>query len=959
MKQEPTHRQLAQRAIDLLTRDPRYKEIAIFRQTIADADVAEDEGANSQNHFYDPDTGLGLPINTYTERFYPQTPETPKDGTRYISVLQWAEKDRPDHFDWQSAISNYDYTEASRRQAYTALGHVLHLVQDMGQPDHASDRPHPGNYASEVMAQLPKVLQDIRIRNDKVGFEALWALIAPDKTEQWPLGIAPRKVSSLKQAFDEMAHISKQTEKNLHLPEGNEIALGLEALDSETGLEKFLHGFLQQEGDYIRFDHGIGLNRHEIGMASNDDLWKKYETYIPLVPTILPPPVDTTFPTDPKTVKYLELGKELMPVVEEYSAGILKFFYDIVNPPPYVRSVEIYQRGELKYRMEWEDQIGKNGHVIGRTAKKEGDGVLEPAIPARVRITFGPSVNINNRPATKSVYVRKVWVEYDNGEQEEVQWASQHSLVTISVPYGYKEGFDDIEVTQQLPSFPTWTGVFSPLDGGTLVIDASDADNHFEERREKGDALDSDPSKPAHANAAPPYEWRDYAPGVDRNHHFGVGKECLEFWRNSRYGIFTGKHHEHFERHHGESEEDLSIEYDLKFDFKARWSRLAFDANMLFNHSLLKGNYTELCIFSEEIRLSVPYQYPEPSEYPRPIEVFSIGPIHFEKNGELTRSTIRLYLYSHLDKPNFHFRLDDEWDYAEIHEARLHNAAKANKRSEYLHKGHGYSYNSYTAPRPWDSHIGRPPVDFDMCETTASGDFKVSDSSNETHLSGSWNISLSPTDPPADTLLFANVPLGKLIMSRVLTTPPCSEEIVGLTMAAWVDDTLRQEIFAYTEEEGADWISDWIGRWATSFMNQVLNEFNPVQLRVKSSNNSPDTFPLNLDVSHDLHQEIDKAKTKLRQLDKPFVSLVEARRIWVFAQPEDEYTEKVRKLEQVVAQWIDEVQNFSESLAIKTDELVTIVKPIDAAAGEKLELLAIKLRSEGLQAFGIRVETSA
>ena len=57
---------------------------------------------------------------------------------------------------------------------------------------------------------------------------------------------------------------------------------------------------------------------------------------------------------------------------------ILTRFYDIVNLPPFVEEVQIYQKGERKYRKWWEEQKNED-RVVSRQAKTEGDGVLTVA----------------------------------------------------------------------------------------------------------------------------------------------------------------------------------------------------------------------------------------------------------------------------------------------------------------------------------------------------------------------------------------------------------------------------------------------------------------------------------------------------------------------------------------------------------------------------------------------------
>src|SRR5207249_4656453 len=134
------------------------------------------------NHFFDPSTGLGLPQNYTTWLLELRTSATPARGPfpRYVSALDWARDGMPDGLDWKSAIEAYDYTAASKLRAYAALGHVLHLLHDMAQPDHARDRPHPCNLAGKYLGITTHV-----------GYETLWT------QQTWPHATTPRKLETL------------------------------------------------------------------------------------------------------------------------------------------------------------------------------------------------------------------------------------------------------------------------------------------------------------------------------------------------------------------------------------------------------------------------------------------------------------------------------------------------------------------------------------------------------------------------------------------------------------------------------------------------------------------------------------------------------------------------------------------------------------------------------------------
>jgi hypothetical protein len=554
MEAEPTHRELSRYAIRLLRPDCGA-EVNHFRDVIEQASVDEDNGARSLNHFYDPDTGLGLPVNSYTRAydFFLGSDPAPRAGVLheyYLNALDWAWDRTPDHLDWTGAIDAYDYSEASRRRAYQAVGHVLHLVEDMGQPDHASCRPHPGNSTHKYLANVsPQIKAWAResggIRDDRLGYEELWARISPTD-EAWRHGSRPKTLSSLAQAFDELARASKATEAGLGLPSVNdgEIALGLAPLrgPAKGWLVKTITGAMIVPP--LRADTPAGL---------------KYEWHIPLVPTIPVPPGDSL------TTAYLQLGGELMPLVEEYGAGLIELFHAIVNPPPFVSSVKIDQSRSSSsggmYWRHWEADQDADGRVPRRSLVDSPDSrPVTAGRPARLEIGFGPCLQLGDTTVGKKVAVTGVRIEYDSGRQEEL------------VPFAADR---------------TYVASFTPFESGTLAIEARDLGDHLEGRLPTGEELDSDPSTPARAvvsgsdpGSPAAYGWRHYEPGVDRNHKFTVADQCQAdsvrpaVWQAMRYGTLTGRDHVHAEcdwaTHDGPGEGGGRYEYDRWDRFRCR-----------------------------------------------------------------------------------------------------------------------------------------------------------------------------------------------------------------------------------------------------------------------------------------------------------------------------------------------------------------------------------------------------
>lgn len=150
---QTTHPKLTWQTIEFYNN--RYSSSKISSKEaewIIKGSIEEDEPVlRCQNHFYDPQTGQGLSDGKY--RYLPT-----------ISAPDWANSPPAqsvagmggDH-SWQQAI--YYYQQGDKKKAFQKLGHVLHLLQDMGVPAHVRDDAHEAgdpfeNWAKENNANL-------------------------------------------------------------------------------------------------------------------------------------------------------------------------------------------------------------------------------------------------------------------------------------------------------------------------------------------------------------------------------------------------------------------------------------------------------------------------------------------------------------------------------------------------------------------------------------------------------------------------------------------------------------------------------------------------------------------------------------------------------------------------------------------------------------------------------------
>ena len=108
-----------------------YQDLVDFKTEMGEGAFDEDDGKRPLNHFRQNKTHKELTVGGREETY-----------KWALNNNQDAQSDVDGNFSWGQAIERYDYTPQSKQNAYRTLGHILHLMEDMGQPAHVHDDAH-------------------------------------------------------------------------------------------------------------------------------------------------------------------------------------------------------------------------------------------------------------------------------------------------------------------------------------------------------------------------------------------------------------------------------------------------------------------------------------------------------------------------------------------------------------------------------------------------------------------------------------------------------------------------------------------------------------------------------------------------------------------------------------------------------------------------------------------------
>ena len=472
--------------------------------------------------------------------------EKPKNGVRYISAKNWGYSGADgDKMNFLGAIEAYNYyTPKGYKEAYYRMGHVLHLLQDVAQPDHASLKDHAGSAKTEREAYdefvvcLAKAANTLEIESYVcvggcgLALFGYWACVAACELaalyialkvyEICEVSIDPGQVGFERLIQDrwDLNRIDKKKELKIK-PE-----VSYDAYFKNLAIESIAE--LTEEGRNLKCP--LGLGSLYVGLLTAGAVKIKGYSVKPFgtIPGV-DPDIELSYPVGTgKDKPYLELADRVIVKAINKSAGLLQYFYEIVNHPPYVKSVTVAQGAfglsvvdvlakpqNFIYSADWKDEYVKDklgDRISGRKLVMSQD---EPI--SKVQLQNTQRIYVVAHVANK---MKQLTLELKNCYGDPIDKCSMKDVTdSISSYYGDQTYFADFAVPI------VESGISKACDALVLEFTGEDAEPHYSNRTYAGNELDSDPSTAAMVTTLPyhsPNSWMDYKPGPDTTHRIRI-----------------------------------------------------------------------------------------------------------------------------------------------------------------------------------------------------------------------------------------------------------------------------------------------------------------------------------------------------------------------------------------------------------------------------------------------------
>lgn len=499
-------------------------------------DYAPPVAGNSRafRHYYDPDAPRMVKGVAYYSHYllWPHleagSEVSEPSGGFYDGAMRWA-LDGADTlnnpFHWQGAIQAFSSgTIAGKQEAYLRLGHVLHLLGDMSEPDHATNTPHPGS-GKHLPGELEEFVADkiadvvlfIRREARRLGANDIADLAAAfveaelrdrirkyvktDFERRYGAGrvqliglegliedsLEPRNVQEY---FTERER-SRIPARVPGLPvislKGTKVwrrsstfndffdTLARKAKDEQersslplpvgcAHLAPLLFRFVQENARQ-QATAWAGFGDFIKWPHPEFEDWAQRELWSAFMPEVLKEPL-YFIPTinefkEQDFRPYFALGEILLQETVGYVAGLMMLFHDIVNEPPFVQEVKVIQSGERYYRGTWREDLSAS-RSTGRT-EEEYRGVRTTDVPKFYKIL---ARDMEWEPKNSFLFIPK---ELLSGRSTKIEISfgpiTKWSDVVIQEridPESVKVMVDGKSIGGEMTGPNTWRGIFVP-----------------------------------------------------------------------------------------------------------------------------------------------------------------------------------------------------------------------------------------------------------------------------------------------------------------------------------------------------------------------------------------------------------------------------------------------------------------------------------------------------------------
>lgn len=198
--QHTTHPALTDETVDFYNAANPQKALTYQqKQWLIKGSSDEDNGVRPLFHFYDPvnNRGLAMVAGASSKDWgFGSDFQASILGKNLPGFLSFLDNSDEEEFSYQRAIK--DYAQGNYERAFIGFGHILHLLQDAGVPDHTRDDPHPP-FLDDILHQASPYEETMGKWNPD-NFRIADSLIAS--------GVQPAARSGAARYLDAIAHYS-------------------------------------------------------------------------------------------------------------------------------------------------------------------------------------------------------------------------------------------------------------------------------------------------------------------------------------------------------------------------------------------------------------------------------------------------------------------------------------------------------------------------------------------------------------------------------------------------------------------------------------------------------------------------------------------------------------------------------------------------------------------------------